>query len=223
MSDADLTKTRLLEAAGEEFAEKGFTAARVRDICRRAGVPANPAAINYHFGSKEQLYVAAVVEAHRCQMREREGAMGDPSDAPAVRLRAFVRQFLENVLAKGAVSWHHALMLRELMQPTGACEAVVRESIRPRFERLMTILRQFCPGAAERRLHALAFSVIGQCLHYKMARPVSERLVGPEAYAALDLDFLTEHITTFTLAALGLAPPFDRDGRSVAAEMVVRG
>ena len=51
----DLTKARLLEAAGEEFAEKGFELARVRAICERAG--ANLAAINYHFGDKEQLYV----------------------------------------------------------------------------------------------------------------------------------------------------------------------
>ena len=47
---------------------------------------------------------------------------------------------------------------------------------------------------------------------YKMARAVTERLIGPDAYAALDLTFLTDHITGFTLAALGLAPPLDRAG-----------
>ena len=56
--------------------------------------------------------------------------------------------------------------------------------------------------------------MIGQGLHYKMARPICERLIGPEAYEALDLDFLTDHITTFALAALGLAAPFDRAGKS---------
>src|SRR5262249_30600145 len=98
MADADVTRSRLLEAAGEEFAEKGFAAARVRSICRRSG--ANPAAINYHFGGKEQLYVAAVLEAHRCQMSERAEAAIDPSAPPRERLRAFIHQFLENVLSK---------------------------------------------------------------------------------------------------------------------------
>ena len=60
----DATKSKLLEAAGEEFAEKGFEGAKVRSICSRAGV--NNAAVNYHFGDKEQLYVQAVLEAHRC-------------------------------------------------------------------------------------------------------------------------------------------------------------
>ena len=44
-------------------------------------------------------------------------------------------------------------------------------------------------------LNVLVFSVIGQCLHYKMAGAITERLIGPEAYAALDLDYLTDHIT----------------------------
>lgn len=212
MAGPELTKARLLEAAGEEFAEVGLLQSRVRSICRRAGVPANPGAINYHFGGKEQLYIAAVLEAHHCQMRDREEAPFSADDPPADKLRAFIHRFLENVLTPTGSNWHHALMLREMLQPSEACEVVVREAIRPRFERLTGILREICPGAEPRRLHALAFSVIGQCLHYKMARAVSERLVGAEGYAALNLEYLTDHVTTFCLAALGLRPPFGTDG-----------
>ena len=73
-------------------------------------------------------------------------------------------------------------------------------------------MKQFCPEADERKLNALSFSVIGQCLHYRMARPVTERLIGPEAFQALDLDFLTDHITSFCLAALGSIPPLNLAG-----------
>ena len=76
-----------------------------------------------------------------------------------------------------------------------------------------------CPGAETRRLHALAFSVIGQCLHYKMARAVTERLIAPEELAALDVDYLTEHIATVCLAAIGIAPPFDRTGSSKLSQL----
>ena len=201
----DDTKAKVLEAAGEEFAVHGFDGATVRAICQRAG--ANTAAVNYHFGDKEQLYIRAVLEAHRCGVEmptEAEAALGTPEE----RFRRYIRHFLGNILAVGDDrGWHHPLMLREMVRPGVASEALVREVIRPKFERLIALLREFRPEADDRRLQALAFSVIGQCLHYKMARPISERLIGEAAYADLDLDYLTDHITDFTLAALGVAGP----------------
>jgi TetR/AcrR family transcriptional regulator, regulator of cefoperazone and chloramphenicol sensitivity len=212
MEIQDPTKVRLLEAAGEEFAEKGFDSARIRAICERA--QANVAAVNYHFGDKEQLYVQAVLEAHRCGYESEGADEGEPGE-PAEQLRGFIRHFLSRVLAlHDPDDWRHRLMIREMFHPSPASDVLIREAIRPRFERLVRILRQFCPVAEERKLQALAFSVIGQCLHYKMARPITERLVGAEAMEALDLDYLTEHITTFCLAALGHVPPLNEAGET---------
>jgi AcrR family transcriptional regulator len=211
-------KARLLEAAGEEFAEKGFEAARVRSICERAG--ANLAAVNYHFGDKERLYVEAVLEAHRCgsEMLPESAFM---EGTPAEQLRRFIHYFLSHVLAMDrGQPWHQILMLREMIQPTPASETLVREAIRPRFERLLGIMRRVCPKAGERRLQALAFSVIGQCLHYRVCRPISERLIGSDAYAELNVDYLTSHISAFCLAALGQAPPLNEAGEPRTGETV---
>ena len=52
--DTTRTRGKLLVAAGEIFAEKGFRDATIAEICRQAGT--NIAAVNYHFGSKEALY-----------------------------------------------------------------------------------------------------------------------------------------------------------------------
>jgi AcrR family transcriptional regulator len=212
METQDPIKVRLLEAAGEEFAAKGYDAARVRAICERA--EANLAAVNYHFGDKEQLYVQAVLDAHRC------GAGGeevDPSLPPAAQLRCFIHHFLAHVLAiHDPDEWRHKLLLREMLHPTVASDVLIREAIRPKFERLSHIVRLLCPEADDRKLNALAFSVIGQCLHYKMARFVTERLIGDEAFRALDLEYLTDHITSFCLAALGSAPSLAETGETVA-------
>jgi AcrR family transcriptional regulator len=219
MAVAENTKARLLEAAGEEFAAKGYDNASVRTICQRVG--ANVAAVNYHFGNKEQLYIAAVLEAHRCGT-----GMPPPSvledSPPAEQLRGYIHYFLSNVVAMGRNNrWHHALMMREMVEPTAASDVLVRESIRPRFERLHAILRKICPEADDRRLHALAFSVVGQCLHYRLAGTIARRVIGEPAYESLtDLDFLSDHIASFTLAALGLVPPLDSTGRPAAGEVV---
>ena len=210
----DPTKSRLLEGAGEEFAEKGFELARVRAICDRAG--ANLAAINYHFGDKEHLYVEVLREAHRCGLDPREERF-DPRLSPAERLRTFIHHFLDRVLAMNQPEdWQHRLMLREMLSPTPFSEVLVREMIRPRFELMRGLMREICPEADDRRLNALVFSVIGQCLHYKMARRVTERLIGDEGYRALDLDYLTDHITAFCLAALGMGPTLNQAGEPAA-------
>jgi AcrR family transcriptional regulator len=211
-SGQDSTKIRLIEAAGEEFACKGFDAARVRTICERAG--ANVAAINYHFGDKNQLYVDTVIHAHHCGVDPCGGEYG-PDREPAEQLRSFIHSFLKHVLAiNDPDGWRHRLILRELLHPTEASDVLIKEVIRPRFDCLEQIIGRFCPDVDERKRHALAFSIIGQCLHYRMARAITERLIGREAYQELDLDFLTEHITAFCLAGLGALSVEDGAGEA---------
>lgn len=48
------TKIKIIEAAEVEFAINGFSGASIRSITSSAGV--NTAAINYHFGTKEDLF-----------------------------------------------------------------------------------------------------------------------------------------------------------------------
>ena len=200
VTELDATKSRLLAAAGEEFAEHGFERATVRRICERAGT--NLAAVNYHFGDKEQLYVRAVLEAHRCGSSPL--SIEVQSGPPSERLRAFVRHYLGEVLAAEAdPEWHRGLMLRELLNPSKGCEVLVREVIRSRFEVLRGILAELAPEADPRRLTALAFSVVGQCLHYKVGRPVMEQLLGREVMRQFDLDYLVEHIAGVMLHGLG--------------------
>jgi AcrR family transcriptional regulator len=55
------TKIRIMEAAEQLFAAKGFDATSMRDITKAAGV--NLASVNYHFGSKEAL-ISAIFSRH---------------------------------------------------------------------------------------------------------------------------------------------------------------
>ena len=52
------TKTRILDAAVGLFMEHGFEATSLRSLTSSAGV--NLAAVNYHFGSKEELFQAVL-------------------------------------------------------------------------------------------------------------------------------------------------------------------
>jgi AcrR family transcriptional regulator len=80
---ADEPRDRIVAAAREVFIEQGFDLATVRDITRRADV--NVAAVNYYFGSKEELvsevlnlmmepYTHARIEAlEKCEASARPG------------------------------------------------------------------------------------------------------------------------------------------------------
>jgi AcrR family transcriptional regulator len=52
-----VTRRAILEAASATFAESGYEQATIRTIAARAGV--DPSLIHHHFGSKEDLFVAA--------------------------------------------------------------------------------------------------------------------------------------------------------------------
>src|SRR5205085_9270648 len=94
-SDLDTTRERIADAAGEIFAERGFEGTTVRDICQRAG--ANIAAVNYHFGDMQRLYVEAVVMAHRWRM-ERFPLPPWTDETPAEKkLADFVTTFVRRV------------------------------------------------------------------------------------------------------------------------------
>ena len=139
----DTTKARILEAAGNVFAQKGFEAGTVREICQLADV--NLAAINYHFGDKRRLYLAAVSHAYSSRQDEMAWPSGPPERRPKMRLRAWVGAMMERLLGEDRQPWHMQLMMREVASPDVACEALVKEYIRPHFEYLAAILKELLP------------------------------------------------------------------------------
>jgi AcrR family transcriptional regulator len=57
-ADGGDRRTAILDSAREQFAAKGYAAASVRAIARGAGV--DPALVHHYFGTKEQVFVAAM-------------------------------------------------------------------------------------------------------------------------------------------------------------------
>jgi AcrR family transcriptional regulator len=194
------TRERLLEAAGEVFAERGYRDGTIQEICRRAG--ANVAAVNYHFRDKQNLYAEVFRYAHR-RAAERSPHPGEvPADAPAEkRLHAYVKAFLERILGEGRPSWHAVLISREIVQPSGALDQIYETEIRPRHEYLERLVREIAgPGLPRSSVRLCVFSIVGQCMFYRSARLVLKALYPKER---LDAERLAAHITQFSLGALG--------------------
>src|SRR5262245_39449945 len=163
--ELDTTRERIIDAAGEIFAEKGFDATTVRDICQKAG--ANIAAVNYYFGDKQRLYIDAVLRAHRWRMDKFQLPEWTADTPPERKLADFVLTFIRRVRTSPDDTWHSRLIMREIGNPTAACAELVHSSIRPQFEMLLSILRELLPDENDdEKLRLAAFSIVGQCLFY---------------------------------------------------------
>lgn len=197
-------KQRLLLAAEEVFADKGFAAATIREITDRASV--NIAAINYYFGDKERLYIEAVKYAHACSAKDLPLPMLPEGTPPVEKLKVFIREMATRMTQPTRPS-SLRLMMREMSQPTAAAQEIVREFIQPMAFGLRAIVREVLPNIPESQGLMVGFSIIGQVLFYRQNRPVAELIFGKEPVDALSTDDIADHVTRFTLAALGHGEP----------------
>jgi len=213
---ADDPRERILLAAGREFAEKGYEAATVRDICLAAGV--NLAAVNYYFGDKRRLYIESVKHAHEERVRQVPEPHWEPGTPADRKLREFLGNTLERMLGLGQPPWQVRLMLREVLQPTEACRELVEDYFRPHFEMLVSILSELAAGRLdEPRLRRLAVGVMGQCFVYRAAGDVVGMLVPADELAALHTPGqLADHVALMTLAALGAGPALTASASSTS-------
>lgn len=209
----DTTKLRLLEAAEEVFAEKGFEAASTREICERAGIK-NVGAINYYFQGKERLYAEAVKFAMRTCVEGAPFPEWGKSTPPDQKLRDFIRVMMARILEVPRVASMN-LMMREMarMTPSPVCVEAVRENIKPMADALRGILEELLPEVAHDRRILIGMSVIGQCLYYRQNRVVSEVLFGKKVTRDMDGEFLAEHIAHLTLAAVGKVSPIGKESK----------
>jgi len=204
MSDEEIelgvTRQGLLDAAGEVFAEQGFRAATVREICRRA--EANVAAVNYHFGDKERLYAEVLQHTHRYAMQNVPSAAVTGATAQD-RLRGFVFAMLSGLLTEGRPAWHAKLMMREMAEPTGMLDRIVEDSIRPRFMMVKSIVQDLLGGrGTDDELRRCAWSIVGQCFFYRFGYPVLKRLHPPLKYEDAEIQKIADHIASFSLCAI---------------------
>src|SRR5438128_11994294 len=157
------TRRRLLDAAASAFAERGFRDASLREICRRAG--ANVAAVNYHFRSKDRLYAEVLRGAFARSSRDHPlppwpAPPRDEAEARG-RLKFVIRQVADGVLDPRPAR-HSMVIMREMLEPSRALDAVLDEFVRPRCKAIEDALAPFLPGASPRALALHAISVLGQ-------------------------------------------------------------
>jgi AcrR family transcriptional regulator len=124
------TQSRILDAAREEFGNRGFEAATVRGVARRAGI--DPSLVLQHYGSKSALFTAAI-ELPPGEPGEARDHLAEVLKVRAAALppemRALVRSMLTVPEASEAVRLHLDERIENLAGGIGGPDAELRAAI----------------------------------------------------------------------------------------------
>lgn len=194
-------RQRILDAAAEVFAERGFGGAGVDAIARRAGV--NKAMLYYHVGDKAALF-GEVVRANVGRIRQAVTAALAESDDPRERLRAIPRAFARAVRQRPFLP---QLMLREIAAggPNLPPEAV--EQIAEIMGMTKTVLNEGVATGVFRRVDPFIthLMLIGSSMFMANAlrmRQRFEHVLSIPAEATADLEAMADQIADIALEGI---------------------
>ena len=199
------TKTALLAAAIEVFADKGFDSATVRDICGLA--KANVAAVNYHYGSKDGLYASVLEEIFpkggEWQAKDRSAM------PPEERLRLFVRGLTREIYLQGnrLITQKWAIFLREMAKPSHNLDIIVQHQVQSRANELRDILADILgPDIPDRTLALCSANIWALILDHLLIQPILERLSpsrpNMDGSVESNIDAFVDHLVIFSLGGL---------------------
>lgn len=161
-TDGDSTRTEIIETAGRLFAEHGYHGTTSKAICEAAGV--NIAAINYHFGGRDALYVEVLSSVHRQLLSIAElQSLNASTEPPDQKLLRIFESLTEHVQATH--SWQLTVWAREVLSPTDAFVQLMKQEAWPKFDlmtRLISEITGFRPD--DIRMPQLIASIISPLL-----------------------------------------------------------
>ncbi|WP_030439428.1 TetR family transcriptional regulator [Actinoplanes subtropicus] len=104
------TRSSILDSARRTFAEKGYDKASIRAIAAGAGV--DPALVHHYFGTKEQLFLAAMnAPINPAEMIPR--ALAGPRDQAGIRLVRLVLSVWDSPAGAAALAMFRSALSNE--------------------------------------------------------------------------------------------------------------
>lgn len=201
------TRGRVLDAAERLFAERGIEAVSIRDITRAA--KANLAAINYHFGTKQDL-VAEIFSRRLTPLNHKRLALLDAAEQKAggkparleVILEALIRPAVEQAFACTCGSkTFMQLFGRCLSEPDAAVERLIHSHFEKIIQRFNAAILRALPRLSGQELF-WRISFIGGALHHALLISGKPSLMPLGMHKRLHTEELIHRLIAFTAAGL---------------------
>jgi len=222
---AGTAQSRLIEAGLDVFGACGYTAATTRMIAERGRV--NLAAIPYHFGGKEGLYLAVIdhivltvngqLAPRLNSIRERLQEEAVARDEAMAMLEDLLGALIDFVVGADQALRFSRIVLREQLSPSKAYHRIYDGIMQPVQEAVASLLALICGESASSRILRLrTFSLVGQIMAFRSGRETLIRFVDMVGYTLEETAEIRCMLLEQTRAALScLAPAAMADEREV--------
>jgi TetR/AcrR family transcriptional regulator, regulator of cefoperazone and chloramphenicol sensitivity len=202
--DGQESRHKLLLAASEVFAKKGFRDTTNADICEKAET--NIAAVNYHFGSKENLYIEAWKYSFETSVKKYPLNGGVSPDAPVEqRLYGRILSFMSRIA--DPETHDVEIMHKEMANPTGLLTEVIEEVLESADRDFGSIFVELLgKGASKQQIIFCQMSVMTQCfgpmLHLRHHKADPDKPLPGNMPMDFRIEELAEHITHFSIVGI---------------------
>jgi len=199
------TKESLLDAAERLFAQHGIARASLRAITQEAG--ANLAAVNYHFGSKQEL-VRSVLSRRLGPINEerlRELELCAPGDLTQI-LRAFILPAMSRIAKEPWGADFSRLVWRAFSEPDEEVRDMVFLQFKIVKERFVTALTEALPELDLEDLYWNFHFMVGSMVHTAGLGHLVPML-SEGACPADDISEITERLVRFAAAGMRTVSP----------------
>jgi AcrR family transcriptional regulator len=192
-------RNRLLDVAEKLFSERGFADTSVRDLTAEANC--NVAAINYHFGGKDKLYIEMfrrhmemVFAKHKVNI---EKIMSSANPTLEKLLETIAETTLEALSEADARIPMLKLMVRETLNPQLKEELVSLDILKDFLSQICEALMRLLPGLTQQRAMLCVYAFEGMVMH-----PMLFHDYYSEIFFAVPVDELVKHVARFTAAGV---------------------
>jgi AcrR family transcriptional regulator len=197
------TRRRLIDAAIDVFGLRSFEGATTRALAEAAGT--NLAAIPYHFGSKQGLYLA-VAESISEALRSRLGPKVEHiavalaggalrSDDALALLHELLDAFATFIVGSSEVERWARIAVREQLNPSPAFDLIYTRMLNPMLSTLVALLGRAAGRTIDpQALKIVAVTLFGQVLVFRVARATVMRHLQWERVGEVELAAVREAV-----------------------------
>lgn len=206
-TDGEHTRARILDAAGRLIARNGFAKTTSKAIAAEAG--ADLASINYHFGGREGLYQAVMVEAHRriVDLGDLQQLVQQPISAPE-KLRQIITWLVRTTTQPpDPQNWQITVLSNEFLNPSSGFPGLLAQVIPEKAAQVLRVLSDITHiPLDDPRLLPCVVSVVAPCFVLALSH---RNFPGPiKQVSQMPTDALVEHLYRFSMAGLqGVSEP----------------